>query len=57
MGEIEARSSPVRKLIIAKKVEVHDREAAGDIHLSADRNDLPQGNADAHAREHHAELL
>ena len=57
MSEIRSRSSPVRKLVVAKKIEVDHREAARHIHLSADRDDLAERNADTHPRQHHAQLL
>ena len=57
MGESGSWSPPVRKLVVAKKIEVHDRETARHVHLSADRHNFAKRNADAHARQHHAQLL
>ena len=50
MSKSRARTPPMGKLVIAEEVEVHDRQPSGDIHFSADGNDLPQGYSDAHSR-------
>ena len=66
-GSIDASERPVRKargwpaamrkLIVTEKVYMDGGQASRDVHLSTDRNDFPQGNADAHTREHHPQLL
>ncbi len=56
MGVARAGPAAVRLLIVAEEVGVNDRQAAGDIHLHADRDEVAQEHADSGARHDHAEL-
>ena len=56
MGIVRARSATMGLLVVAEEVAVYDRQAARNVHLHADRDQVAQKNSHRHARNNRPKL-
>src|SRR5882757_421736 len=56
MRKTRARSATMSVLVVADKIDVHDRQAARDIDVATDGDEFAQPCADKNPRQHHEDL-